>query len=186
MKKWLTGGLVAAMILTFALPALAETASADGTGQTSVKANASAQLQQKREARQQKLQFQITAQTDLQSQRAAIEQNRLQIVQLKAEMLKLHGEATAHIQQLRKSGTKLTPEQLAALKQAANTLKTNRTLLRQSVGEIKVETQSVKSARKDQNLEQMKASLEKIAVIQTERIQILQKGIADIQKILAI
>ena len=177
-KKVATSLLIMIFLLGMGTLAYAGT----DTGNTAT--NKAAALEQKKEALQQKIQNRQTLKADIQPLLDQIKANRAKILQLRAEAAEARTAATQHIKDLKADN--LTDAQIAALKQAKESLKQARTDLSDTKGEIKNEMVTMKAARKEQNEDQVKTSLNKIIAIQQNRMELIQNCIDDMKQIQAI
>jgi|GEM_PF-3679854 len=124
--------------------------------------------------------------SEIQPQLATIRDNRTEILELRAEARRAHSAAVAHIKELRQDVDNLTDEQIDALKDAVDILRQHRIDFSATLGDIWTETLVIRSARRDQDVEQIKDALDRIIAVQAERIELLETSIADMNSILDI
>jgi chromosome segregation ATPase len=157
-----------------------------GTGTGNSATNKATALEQKKEALQQKIQNRQILKEDIQPLLDQIKANRVKTLQLQAEAAQARAAATQHIKDLKANPDNLTDAQIAALNQAKESLKQSRTDLSDTKGEIKNEMATMKTARKAQNEEQVKTSLNNIIAVQEKRMELIQNCITEMKQIQAI
>ncbi|NLI91183.1 MAG: hypothetical protein GX434_02950 [Peptococcaceae bacterium] len=111
---------------------------------------------------------------------------RVEIIRLRSQLLNMRGQLESKIQQLRQQKDNLTDDQIAQLKACLEAIKADKTGIKDTLGGIHSQLPGLRGAKKDQDLEKAKAALQEIIKVQQERINLLNKGIADLQKVLAI
>lgn len=122
---------------------------------------------------------------ELKPQTEEIRSNRAKFAKLKAEAKTAYNAAKSQVKEMLKNKDSMTPSQIDAIKQAVSTLANDKRQLGSTEGNINSENLSLKTAKKDKNLEAYKQALNNIITIQTTRISNLTTIIEDINKITA-
>lgn len=180
MKKLMTSVLIMVFLLGMGTFAYA------GTNTDNTATDKKALIVQKREAVQQKVQNVKALKTQFQPQIDEIKANRAEIQQLRAQAREARTAAMQHIKDLKVNPDQLTDTQIAELKQAKDAFKQIKLDLADTKGDIHTEMLAMKAARKDQNVEQVQASLDQIIAIQQNRMELIQNAIDEMNQILEI
>jgi len=180
MKKIMTGLLIMVFVLGMGTFAYA------GTNAGNTTTDRKALLVQKKEAVQQKVQNMKALKEQIQPQIAQIKANRTEIQKLRIEAREAYNAAMQNIKDLKGKSDQLTEAQIAELKTTKESLKTTKLALSNTKGDVRTEMLAIRDARKDQNIGQAKAALEKIIAIQQNRIALIQTGIDEMNHILEI
>ena len=170
MKKIMTGLLIMVFVLGMGTFAYA------GTNAGNTTTDRKALLVQNMKALKEQIQPQI----------AQIKANRTEIQKLRIEAREAYNAAMQHIKDLKGKSDQLTEAQIAELKTTKESLKTTKLALSNTKGDVRTEMLAIRNARKDQNIDQAKAALDKIIAIQQNRIVLIQKGIGEMNHILEI
>lgn len=131
---------------------------------------------------------------DGQTEKAAVSQlksdfsaNRIEILDLKSELLSLHADIKTAIMELRDSDEDISEEKLAAIKDSLQIIKEDRAALRQLVNEdFKPLLADYKSAMEERDFSNAKENLERLIDLQEERIELLQNTSDDMKTLLSI
>lgn len=172
LKKLMAVLLAASIIMT------GTTAFAAGTRREEIKAKISEKVEKVQTIKQNSAEVKPLIET--------IRTNKAQLIKLRANARAEYIKAKNKVKVLLKDKETLTPEQIEALSQAANTLSQDKEQLKGTIGDIQKENQTLKDARKNKNTEEYKQALNNIITIQNIRMENLKKIIDDMQKVSAI
>jgi len=112
--------------------------------------------------------------------------NKVEILKLRGQLESTRGQINAKINELRQQKDTLNDEQIARLKECLQVLKDDKTDIKGLLGDTRQDISNLRAGKKSQDIEQAKASLENIIKAQQERIDLLNKTIDDMQKVLAV
>lgn len=121
-----------------------------------------------------------------QPQTARIRNNRTETLALRLEARETYTAALQHIKTLKEDPDNLSDQQLNTLRQALRELKQNRLELCDTLGDVDNETLKLRTAYREQNMEQMQACLDNVTSIQEARMELLRKCIKNMESILEI
>lgn len=111
--------------------------------------------------------------------------NRKELLQLRADVKIAHAKAKARIKEMIKNKN-LTPQQIEAIKAALNTLKESNQALAGTTGDIASQKLDLGAGKRDKNFAAVKVAFEKIINIQNSRIDVLKKTIENLNALAAL
>jgi Spy/CpxP family protein refolding chaperone len=112
--------------------------------------------------------------------------NRADILKLRSDLLNNRSQVKSKIEALRQQKDSLTDEQVAQLKACLEAIKADKTDMKNTIGSVHNQLVTFRAARTDRDIDKAKAALQQVLNIQQQRIDLLNKGIADLQKVLSV
>ncbi len=114
--------------------------------------------------------------------RETVQNNRTEVLSLKANSSDAYHKAKSHLKELTKNKDNLSLAEIESLKEALNLIKQDRQSLADTIGEIQKATLGLRVAQREKNFEEVTKSLNSIITVQNTRIGDLQRTITDLNK----